>query len=278
MQLDLSGRVLVVTGGGSGIGLAVARLASQQGASVAIVDANLEATKAAVEKIERTGARCCTEVFDVQDASKWELALDKFERTLGPIDALVACAGISRPEPAELMSDAIWDSVVGVNLTGAFRTVRAVGRRMIERRRGAIVTIASTDGIGGHAGRSHYCATKHGVVGLTQSCAIEWGRHGIRVNSVAPGPVDTALLRTNLPPDHVAEAMIDRVPLGRCSTAEEQALVCLFLLSDAASYVNGAVIPVDGGLTAGFFTRWSGADLGSNALLERGVYARPTQD
>lgn len=275
MDFELHHRVLMVTGGASGIGLAVAREACLHGMRVAIVDTSRAQAEAALAELDPKGGTCTVEALDVRDSAACEAAADRIERSLGPIDGLVACAGISRAEPAELMTDDTWDAVLGVNLTGMFRTIRTVGRRMVERKRGAIVTISSTDGLGGHAARANYTASKHGVIGLTRALAIEWGRHGVRVNAVAPGVVDTPLLRRNVPPDHVANAMVDRVPMGRFSTAPEQALACLFLLSDAASYVNGATLAVDGGLTAGYFTRWNGADYGSNALLEKGAYASP---
>lgn len=275
MDFELKGRTLLVTGGASGIGLAVARLGGRQGMPVAIIDAQKEATEAAVRTLQSEGIICAGRVLDVRDTQGWQRVLDDVEQELGPVRAMVGCAGISRPEPADSMSDEAWDSVLGVNLTGLFRSIRAVGGRMVARRGGSIVAIASTNALGGHAGRANYSATKHGVVGLTRALAIEWGRQGVRVNAVAPGVVDTPLLRRNVPADHIQHAMVDRVPLARLSVAEEQAQVCLFLLSDASSYVSGATIPVDGGLTAGYFTRWNGADLGSNALLARGVYEAP---
>jgi len=275
MDFELKDRVLLVTGGASGIGLAVAQEAAKQGLRVAVIDSSVAAAESALTGLRDAGARAVAEVLDVQDAAAWETALDRVERELGAVDGLVACAGISRPQPAAMMSDEAWEAVIGVNLTGMFRSVRAAGRRMLRRGRGAIVTIASTDGLGGHAARPNYSAAKHGVIGLTRSLAIEWGRHGVRVNAVAPGPVDTPLLRRNVPTDHVKHAMVDRIPLGRFSTSAEQAHACLFLLSDAAAFITGATIAVDGGLTAGYFTRWHGADLGSNALLEQGAYGPP---
>lgn len=275
MDFELKGEVLVVTGGASGIGLALAQQAGRQGMRLALVDAQHPALEAAVASLRSAGVAVTGELLDVQDTDGWEQALDRIEKTLGPVTSMVACAGISRPEPAAEMSDSAWESVLGVNLTGVFRSARAVGRRMIPRRKGAIVLIGSTNSLGGHAARPNYTATKHGVVGLAKALAIEWGRHGIRVNAVAPGAVDTPLLRRNIPADHIAQAMVDRVPLGRFATAEEQAMACLFLISPAASYISGTTLAVDGGLTAGYFTRWNGADLGSNALLASGAYAAP---
>lgn len=277
MDFELGGRVIVVTGGASGIGLAVARAAAQQGARVAVIDSSPESAQAALADLRRAGVEAVVEVLDVRDEGACEAATDRIERALGPIDGVAACAGISRPEPSEIMSAETWDAVIGINLSGVFHSIRPAARRMIGRRRGAIVTIASTDALGGHAARAHYAASKHGVVGLTRSLAIEWGRHGVRVNAVAPGVVDTPLLRRTAPPEHVANAMVDRVPLGRFSTAAEQANACMFLLSDAASYISGATLAVDGGLTAGYFTRWGGADYGSNALLEKGLYGPPSE-
>ncbi len=275
MNYGLAGRVLFVTGGGSGIGRAIALEGARGGAHVAVADAIGERAEQVAGELRALGVQALACTLDVRDASACEAAVVDIEARLGPIDGMVACAGISPPQPAATMPDEIWTRCIDVNLTGMFRSVQPVGRRMVARNRGAIVTISSVDGMGGHAGRAHYSASKHGVIGLTRALAIEWGRHGVRVNSVAPGVVDTPLVRANLPADHIQHAMLDRVPMARLARAEEQAGPTLFLLSDGASFINGAVLPVDGGATAGFFTRWNGADLGSRALYEGGVYAEP---
>lgn len=275
MDYGLRGRLIFITGGGSGIGRAIGVDAARGGASVAVVDAVAERAEQVAAELRDLGAKAMAETLDVRDAAACEAAVARVEQKLGAIDGMVACAGISPPSAANVMPDEIWTRCLDVNLTGLFRSVQAVGKRMVARRRGAIVTISSIDGLGGHAGRVHYSASKHGVIGLTRALAIEWGRHGVRVNAVAPGVVDTPLLRANIPPDHLQHAMVDRNPLGRLSRPEEQAGPTLFLLSDAASYVNGSVMTVDGGSSAGFFTRWNGADLGSRALLEAGAYGQP---
>jgi NAD(P)-dependent dehydrogenase (short-subunit alcohol dehydrogenase family) len=274
-DFGLRDKVIFVTGGGSGIGRAIALQAARGGARVAVADAVAERAAQVAVELREAGVKAVGETLDVRDAQACEAVVERLEALLGPIEGMVACAGVSPPSAAAGMSDEVWSRCLDVNLTGMFRSVRPVGERMIARKRGAIVTITSVDGLGGHAGRAHYTASKHGVIGLTRALAIEWGRHGVRVNAVAPGVVDTPLLRANIPPDHLQHAMIDRVPLGRLARAEEQAGPTLFLLSEAASYVNGSVMTVDGGTSAGYFTRWNGADLGSRALLEAGAYGEP---
>ena len=275
IDFGLQGRVLYVTGGGSGIGRAIATLAARGGMKVAVADAVVERAQEVAASLRQEGAQAFALTLDVRDGAACAAAVETIEAELGAIDAMVASAGVSTPARAEEMADEVWLRCLDVNLTGMFRSVQPVGRGMLKRQRGAIVTISSVDGLGAHAGRSHYSASKHGVIGLTRALAIEWGRHGVRVNSVAPGVVDTPLVRQNLPADHVQHAMVDRVPMGRLSTAEEQAGPTLFLLSDAAAFVNGAILPVDGGTSSGYFTRWNGADLGSRALFEAGVYGPP---
>ena len=275
MNYGLKDKIIFVTGGGSGIGRAIALMAARDGANVVVADAVAQRASAVAAELRDLGVTAMEETLDVRDGLACEAVVERIEKQLGPIDGMVACAGISTPSAATEMSDEIWSRCLDVNLTGMFRSVRPVGQRMVQRKRGAIVTVASIDGLGGHAGRAHYAASKHGVIGLTRALAIEWGRHGVRINAIAPGVVDTPLVRANIPPDHLEHAMIDRVPMGRLSRADEQAGPTLFLLCEASSFINGSVVTVDGGSSAGFFTRWNGADLGSRALLEAGAYGDP---
>jgi NAD(P)-dependent dehydrogenase (short-subunit alcohol dehydrogenase family) len=277
IDFGLIGRVIVVTGGGSGIGRATCLLAARSGASVGVIDASADSAKSVAAEIERAGGKALAETLDVRDTGATEAAIARIESALGPIDGLVASAGVSRPQLAAPMDDEQWSLVIDVNLTGVFKSARAVGKRMLARGRGSIVLIASVDGLGGHAARSHYAASKHGVAAVAKSLAIEWGRHGVRINAVAPGVVDTPLLRANIPTEHIEGVMLGRVPMNRLSSGEDQANASLFLLSDAAAYITGIVLPVDGGLTAGYFTNWNGADLGSRVLLEKGVYGPPAK-
>jgi len=272
LGFGLDGRILLVTGAGSGIGKATALRAARDGARLACVDVNAETAAATADEIRAAGGEAVADSYDVRDHAQTRHVVDRIEREFGPIDGLVAVAGISRPGFATEMAPEDWAAVVDTNLTGLFYTVQAVGDRMIGRNRGAIVTISSMDGIGGHAGRVHYCASKFGVVGLTKTLAIEWGRHGVRVNAIAPGVVGTPMLERNAPPGFLAEVPLDRTPLGRFSAATEQAEPILFLLSDAASFITGTVLSTDGGISAGAMIRWQGADLGSKALFEAGRY------
>jgi NAD(P)-dependent dehydrogenase (short-subunit alcohol dehydrogenase family) len=272
LDFCLAGQVIMITGGGSGIGRQTALLVARQRARVVVCDANGNAAKAVSEEVRSAGGEATAAVFDVTDQQATEAAVQDVESSFGPIDGLVAAAGISRPHRAEELPLDMWNTVIAVNLTGVFISCQAVGRRMIVRGRGAIVAIASGDAFGGHAGRAHYCASKYGVVGLVQTLAIEWGRHGVRVNATAPGAVDTPLLRGGVPADFIEDVMIDRTPMQRLASADDQAMSCLFLLSEGARFINGAVLPVDGGATAGYLTRWNGADYASNALASKGIY------
>lgn len=263
LNYDVKDRVVLVTGGASGIGKGVVELAAQQGCAVAIMDVNAEAAERYAAELAARGVRALALGCDVREQAAVEQAVQRVETELGPIAGLVTSAGISRPSPAEVMPMEKWTAVIDVNLTGTFLVCQAVGKRMVERRRGAIVAISSVDGFGGHANRANYTATKFAVAGMIKSLAIDWGRYGVRVNAVAPGVVDTPLLRANISAAHVNGVMCDRVPMARLSTAEDQAKVCLFLLSEAAGYVTGTVIAVDGGLTAGYFTHQHGADAGA---------------
>lgn len=272
----LAGRHFLVTAGGSGIGRACARAIAFAGGGVAIVDINEAAARDAAAEMITLGGKAIAVAADVSDRAQMEAAVARAERDLGDLNGAVAGAGVSLPEPAEAVTRAAWDKVIGVSLTGCFLTCQIVGRRLLAHGRGgSIVTIASTDAFSAHAGRVAYCAAKHATVGLVRTLAIEWGRHGVRVNAVAPGATDTPGVRANIPPEQIENVLIDRTPLGRLGEPDDMGRVAAFLLSDAAAYVSGAVVPVDGGLTAGYITRWSGADYASNRMLDSGAYAPP---
>lgn len=269
IDYGLKGSIVLITGGASGIGRATALLAATDGAAVVIADLGQAAAMQTRREIEAIGARAYAVSFDVRSQTETREAVRQVEAEFGPIDGAVVCAGVPGAMYAEDLSAEAWRFVLDTNLDGAFYTAQAVGRHMISRRRGSIVTIGSTDALGGHTARAHYASSKHAIIGLTRTLAIEWGQYGVRVNCVSPGAVDTALLRRNAAPDAIENVMIDRTPAGRLCRAEEPAKVALFLLSEAASFVSGANIPVDHGLTAGYLTRLRGADTGANALQNR---------
>ncbi|MDO9435956.1 SDR family NAD(P)-dependent oxidoreductase [Hydrogenophaga sp.] len=260
MDFGLAKRVIAVTGGGSGIGRACAMMAAEQGASVMVGDFSRAAAEATVAEITQAGGRAFAAFFDVRDDAAVSKAFADGEGALGPLDALIASAGVGGAAPAESMSMAAWTQVLDTNLTGLFNCAQAAGRSMLQRGHGSIVAIGSGAGLGGMAERSHYSASKHGVNGLVKSLAIEWGRRGVRVNCVSPGPVDTPLLRQHWSQERLERIYLDRIPLGRLAHADDIARAALFLLSDAAAYITGVVLPVNGGLSAGYSTSYAAID------------------
>jgi NAD(P)-dependent dehydrogenase (short-subunit alcohol dehydrogenase family) len=210
---------------------------------------------------------------DVRDPAALLVAAESITKDLGHVWGLVAAAGIGGAAKAEDLTLEELNNVLAVNVGGVLSTCQAFVHGMIERRSGSVVIIGSINSFGGQPGRMHYTASKHAVVGIVKNLAIEWGHHNIRVNGIAPGPVDTPLLRRNVPATFMSDVFDDRIPLGRLARSEEIASASLMLLSDAASFVNGAMLVVDGGMTAGPFTRRQGKDFGSNRLLQAGAYS-----
>jgi NAD(P)-dependent dehydrogenase (short-subunit alcohol dehydrogenase family) len=252
LDFGLAGKPLVVTGGASGIGRATSELAAAQGMPVGIIDRDSASVSAAVTGIQQAGGVAAGFVVDVRDRGGIRAAVTAIEKELGSPHGIVACAAISPQAVAEDLTEAQWTSVIDINLTGAFFSVQAVAERMLSRGMGSVVVIGSSDSLGGHTMRASYVASKHGIAGMVKSLAIDWGRRGVRVNAVAPGAVETPLLRKIHSQESLDENLLVRIPLGRVSTPTEQASACMFLLSDAASYISGIVLPVDGGLTAGY--------------------------
>lgn len=262
----ISGNAYFVTGGARGIGRVMAETLLKEGAQVALADIQADAVAATAREIDPGGGRAIGLALDVCDAAATDAAVSEAERALGPLSGLIACAGTASSAKAEEMPLATWHRVLEINLTGTFLSCQSVARRMLARGKGSIVTIASLTGLGGQSGRANYSASKWGVVGLTKTLAVEWGRRGLRVNCIAPNAIDTPLLMQGVPHEFIDGVIVDRTPMARIGRAGEIAAAALFLLSDAASYVNGVVLPVDGGISAGFLTHRHGGHYGSNAI------------
>lgn len=237
-------------------------------AAADVSKADLDSLAAAMRE---AGAVVLTGAVDVRDRAALDAFVARTEAQLGPIAAVVPAAGLARSGPAEVMDAADWQLVLDVNLSGSFHTCAAAAVPMLRRGRGAICAISSITGRGGQPGRANYAASKWGLIGLVKTLAIEWGARGIRVNAVAPNGVDTPMLAAGVPQDFRDGVMLDRTPMGRFATAEEVASVIGFLLSPGASYVNGAVVEVDGGLTAGYLTHRNGADYAVHSLAAQPI-------
>ncbi len=272
VSFGLKGRVIAVTGACSGIGLATSKLLSRNGAKVAILDINRDAIDKAVAEVSAEGTPASGYVVDVRDPESVERIVSDVETNLGPTRGVVACAGVSGAMPSAELTLAELDRVMSVNTQGVFLTLQGFGRRMIARKEGSLVAMSSVGSFGGQAARLPYVTSKWAVNGIIKTLAVEWGRHNVRVNGIAPTFVDTPMVRT-LVPKNFFNAMCDRTPMGRGALPDEIAPPIAFLLSDAAQLVTGIIMPVDAGITAGFLTRKNGSDLASFKLIEQGVYA-----
>ena len=235
-------RVVMVTGGNRGIGLACARAFAADGHRGAV-------TCRGEAPGELADAGILAVTCDVTDSTAVEAAFASIEEDLGPVEVLVANAGITRDGLVLRMSDEDFTDVIDANLTGAFRVARRAVRSMMKGRWGRIILVSSIAGRIGQTGQANYAASKAGLVGLGRSLAKEFASRNVTVNMVAPGPILTDMLAA-LPEDQQA-AYAEAVPLGRLGGAEEVAAAVTFLASDAAAYITGAVLPVDGGLFMG---------------------------
>jgi NAD(P)-dependent dehydrogenase (short-subunit alcohol dehydrogenase family) len=245
LDFSLAGKVAVITGAGSGIGAAIAAAFAAKGAWLALLDVDAEAARVRASKLPEAKAWAC----DVADEDSVAAAVAAVETEMGGIDILVNSAGIVDLAPAEEIGIAAWRRTLDINLTGSFLMAQAVGRRMIPRGSGRIVNMASQAGSIAIEGHVAYCASKFAIIGMTKTLAIEWGRHGITVNSISPTVVLTDLGRKAWDGPK-GEAMKAQIPTGRFAEPEEIAAVALFLASDAAGMINGADLLVDGGFTA----------------------------
>ena|SRR5437773_4966479 len=246
---SLEGRTAFVTGASRGIGRSIALALGRAGAAVACAARALDQIKSAAADIEAAGGRACALRLDVTRGAEITAAVRNAEAALGPLDILVNNAGITLDKPSVDVTDEDWDAVLSTNLTSMFRCCRAVGPGMIARGRGKIINIGSMYGKLGVSHYAAYCASKAAVDGLTRSLAAEWARHGIKVNCLAPGYMNTDIPRAAMADPKTRERFLSKVPARRLGEPEEAAALAVYLASPASDFMTGQTVYLDGGQT-----------------------------
>ena len=249
-QLQLAGKVAVVVGGSSGIGRTLALGLAEAGADVVASARRLELVKTLADEIERVGRKTLRVTCDVADRASLDHLLKACLDAFGKVDILVNAAGMNQRAPTLDFSEADWNRLIDTNLTGTLRSCQAFGRHMIERRYGRVINIASMGSFLALYEVAAYSASKAGLASLTKSLAIEWARHGVCVNAIVPGYFRTALSEKLLTGTRRGEEVLLRTPMQRFGELEELVGAAVFLSSDAASFVTGTMLAVDGGYLA----------------------------
>ena len=245
------GRVAVVTGAASGMGLAIARHLAARGDRVGLLDVQGDAAIRAAEELRESGATTIAAEADVTDRGAVDAALAEVRARLGPIKIVITAAGLDAFEPFTDITIASWERILAINLTGTFHCLQAAVPDMLAARWGRMVTISSSSAQSGAPRMAHYVASKCGVIGLTRALALELAPHGITVNAIPPGMIDTPMLRGAAAGGDIGtlEKIAARmIPVGRIGTPEEIAATCGFLCSDEAAFITGQVIGVNGGM------------------------------
>lgn len=248
--LELTGRVAVVIGGTSGIGRAIAHGLAEAGADVVPTSRRIEQVEAAAGEIESRGRRSLRVASDVSDRGSLQKVLDQCLETFGKVDILVNSAGRTKRAPTIEFTEEDWDAILETNLTGTLRACQVFGRHMIERGYGRIINIASLSTFVALFEVAAYSASKAAVASLTKSLAVEWASHGVNVNAIAPGVFRTALNQKLLDETERGKEFLLRTPMKRFGRVEELAGAAVFLASDAASFITGELLVVDGGFLA----------------------------
>lgn len=250
ISVDLSGKVTLVTGGSRGIGRSIAEALAHSGAKVAVASRTLEDVERVAAQIKQACGEAVGVAVDLADVPSIKAAIEQVEEQLGAIDILVNSAGINIQAYAVDVTEKDWDTVVGINLKGAFFVCQEVGRRMISRSGGKIINIASQMGFVGYFRRSAYCASKGGLVQLTKVLAVEWAEHNINVNAVAPTFIETEFTEGMFAEKGFRKEIIERIPLKKIGKPEDVVGAVLYLSSESANLVTGHTLLVDGGWTA----------------------------
>ena len=250
-QFSLEGKSVIITGSGSGLGLAVARGFAMAGADLALVDARFEAVETVANELKAEGCRAMPIKADVTCEADVQAAVTATVAAYGGLDALVNCAGITRRMPVEEFDGEAWDLVLAVNLKGTFLCTKHAAQAMLKKGTGAIVNFGSLGSVVAIPNSAAYCASKGGVAMFTKTAAVEWATRGVRVNAVIPGTFHTPLLQQCIDQNPAyGEEMLRRFPMGRFADPSEIVGACIFLASDASTYVTGHLLAVDGGCTA----------------------------
>lgn len=247
MSQMLEGKVALVTGAGRGIGRQIALTLAECGADVILnYNGSAKAAEETAEGVRGFGRRALVYQCNVADSQAVKQMMEAGTKELGRIDILVNNAGITRDNLLMRMSEEEFDAVIATNLKGTYNCIHHIARQMLKQKSGRIISLSSVSGVMGNAGQANYCASKAGIIGLTKSAARELASRGITVNAVAPGFIDTEM--TAVLSDEVQKEILSRIPMKRFGRTEDIAQTVAFLASDAAEYITGQVISVDGGM------------------------------
>jgi 3-oxoacyl-[acyl-carrier protein] reductase len=247
ISTDLTGQTAIVTGAAKGLGRAIALTLARCGAKVACIDVNAESLAETVGAIRTAGGIAEPMACDVTDSQRVSVVVDEVVKLWGGVNILVNNAGITRDNSILRMKDDQWDAVININLKGTFLFSRAAAKTMLKARQGRIINIASVSGLMGNPGQANYSASKAGVIGLTRTIACELAGRNITINAVAPGFIATDM--TAALGEEILQQVRKQIPLGRLGDPQDVADAVLFLASDAASFITGQILTVDGGLT-----------------------------